>query len=276
MLLDLSYDEETYKEIEKNTKTLFSIDDHENTYKSDTVFLGNGNFATCVYTWKIFYPKKNVPRMIQYIGASDSKKHAKFLPLSHLVVTPVSFRYTHSPYIGRHKWEDGSVMKEIWELIENENDTLWIVVGQYMHEVQENIKEQVARNAVVKTFQGYQVAVLNFNDPVLSKRIARQILDNMKAQGKQVHFCVMWGYEYTANAYKVQLTDDHRQTVINLPRLARILGKTGGYERGGHGHSHTGNFYWVHTPNRDIWDLFTKSYLTQQERNYVENKSNRN
>ena len=143
-----------------------------------------------------------------------------------------------------------------------------------MQEVQENLKEQIARNAQIRNFQGFKVGVLNFNAPGLSKRVGRQIISNMKKRGQHIDFAVLWGYEYTYNvqAYRVQIIDDHQQTRIYMERLAKVLGKKGGHRKGGGGHPHAGNFYWPHKKNQDIWDLFTKNYLTQKDREYIEGK----
>ena len=274
LIVDLSFSAEEYEEIKKQAqvKTLISIDDHENTYDSNTVFIGNGTFSACVYTWKTFYPTKKVPLMVKYAGEGDNQKYPDFLPLTKVVLTPLNYRYTRSPYKKREQWISGEILEEIWEIITNQNNKLWIVIGKYMNEVQENIKEQIAKNAQIRNFQGYKVGVLNYNDPVLTKRIGRQIISNMQNRGQHIDFAVMWGWEYTSNAYKIQINDDHKQTKINMGRMAQVLAKIGGHHKGGHGKPHTGNFYWPHTHDKDIWDLFSKNYLTPKDRDYIEGK----
>ena len=269
LIVDLDIKKEVYDQMVKTAKKVIYIDEHEGDYNANTILKGK-IFTSCVYTWKIFYPTKKVPLIVKYVGTSDSKKYGDFLPLSDLVVIPITFRYSRSPKWKEHQWQSGEVLEEVWELIANDNNKLFFIVGQYMKEVQENIKEQIAKNAQIRNFQGYKVGVLNFTDPVLTKRIGRQIITNMKNQGKQIDFAVLWGYEYTNNAYRVQMIDDHRQTKINMERLARVLGKKGGHPKGGGGHFHVGNFYWKHTNKQDIWDLFTKNYLTQKDRAYIE------
>jgi len=271
IFLDLSYTDEEIKQIEKNVKTCITIDDHKNTSKGLT-FSGNGNFAACVYTWKAFYPTKNVPLMVMYIGQSDNKfgQTASFLPLHSVAVGPITFRYSKSPYIKKSEYSDGTLMKKIWKIIEDNDPRFWIFIGSYMKEVEENIKEQIARNAYVDTFQGYKVGVLNFNDPVLTKKVGRQIVSNMNKDREVIKFSVVWGYERGSNGFKVQIIDDHKQTKINLPEMARILGKKGGHPSGGHGHGHTGNFYWLKDRNHDIWDLFEKKILTDADKRRIE------
>tara|TARA_B100000780_G_scaffold279144_1_gene255934 strand:- start:2418 stop:2804 length:387 start_codon:yes stop_codon:yes gene_type:complete len=124
-----------------------------------------------------------------------------------------------------------------------------------MNEVQENIKEQIARNAVIKDFQGYKVGVLNFSDPVLTKRIGRQICSNMIGK---IDFALLWAFEYNKNVYRVQIIDDHNQTKVNLGDIARKMANT---EWGGGGHFHVGNFY----RSGNIDDIFTKKILNKKK-----------
>ena len=91
-------------------------------------------------------------------------------------------------------------MNEEYKMISN-------LIGHYYDELANNIKEQVARNARKATFQGHPVYVLNYNDPVLSRMVARQMLTNAQKAGDNIHFAVLWGYEYTSNAYRVQLVN---------------------------------------------------------------------
>ncbi len=262
LIMDLLYNDATYQELAKICKQIIVIDDHKDTtYRGDLVFVGNGTHAACAYVWMAFYSDKKVPFIVQYIDVSDNKKNAKHLPYSHLVATAIGYRYTNSPYISKSKWESGEVLNEIWKLIDGDTHQLYVVIGKYMNELQENLKEQIAINAVVRNFQGYRVAVLNFSDPALTKRVGRQMLTNMEQRGEKVDFAVLWAYEYTANGYKIQLIDDHKQTQINLPQIAIQLAKIGGHPRGGGGHGHVANFYWPRDNKHDIWDLFEKKLL---------------
>jgi len=258
LILDLEYDYETYKRLSKICKRVFTIDDHK---KADTgilknvkVFSGEDTHGTCAFVWNVFYPKENIPKIIQIIDVNDSKKSAKFVSYSNLVSTAMGFRYMQNPRLTRAKWSSGVPLDNVWDIIENDNNQLWIIMGAYMDEVQENIKEQIARNAVIKDFQGYRVGVLNFSDPVITKRVGRQICSNL---GDKIDFALLWAFEHNKNVYRIQIIDDHRQTRVNLGDVARKMGKAGKTKWGGGGHTHVGNFYW----GGDIWDIFKKKYL---------------
>jgi len=262
LLLDLEYDENMYKILSEKCKKVFAIDNHKTPdvgeFKNIKLVSSNFGHGTCALVWKIFYPKKDIPKIVMMIDSSDSKKYAKFLPYSNLIVSAMGFRFMASPYISRAKWSTGEPLNDIWDVIENDNNQLWTVIGSYMQEVQENIKEQIARNAVVRNFQGYRVGVLNFSDPILTKRIGRQINSNLRGK---IDFAMLWAYEHNKNLYRIQLIDDHHQTKINIGNIARILGKIGDTGMGGGGLPHIGNFYWPHSKDKDIWDLFTKKYI---------------
>jgi hydroxymethylpyrimidine pyrophosphatase-like HAD family hydrolase len=155
-----------------------------------------------------------------------------------------------------------TLFDELWDIIENENKIkLLLGVGYYYFQYSESLKDQIAVNAVIMNFQGYRVGVLNFLSPELTKPVSRQIITHFKNKGTPVDFAVCWGYEHNGNNYRIQLTDDHKQRLINMAEIAQKLGKIGGNPKGGGGHPHVGNFYWPRNEKYDIWDLFTKQFL---------------
>ena len=140
------------------------------------------------------------------------------------------------------------------------------VVGHYYDEVENNIKEQIARNAQKRFFQGYPVYVLNYKDPALYKKVAKQMITNAKQRGDNIAFAVLWGFEYTNNCYNVHLSEGVGVPKFKLPDIANTLGRIGGTGKGGGGAKNVGNFYWPKNNKMDIWDLFTKqpTYLKKK------------
>jgi len=253
---------EHYKKMEEATDTLFIIDDHGDIgYKSPTYFTSNNTHAACACTWVIFYPDQPIPLLVQMIDMSDSKKRAKYFGYSNFLAAALAFRFTSNPYKPHSYFQEGGILDDFWDIMEGGKEKLLIVMGKYMDEAQENIKEQIARNAVVRDFQGYKVGVLNFADPVVTKRVGRQIISNMNRHGHKIDFAVLWAYEHNKEMYKITLIDDHKQTKVNMGELAKKLGKIGGTSKGGYGHAHAANFYWPRKPGMDIWDLFKKKYI---------------
>lgn len=265
LILDLSLKSEFLNDIIRLSKSYIVIDDHSKTLLNNEFIFNGSNHSACGYTWKFFYPKVSIPNTILYIDSSDGKLFLSFIPKSYstLFTQSSGIRYTHSK--SREimiRKQTGDFFIELWNVLNDDKKiNMLIAIGHYYHEFSENLKEQIAINAVPMNFQGYRVGVLNFNSPLLSKPVGRQIITNFKNKGMQIDFALLWGYEYTSNAYRIQLIDDHKQTRIRMDEIAQRLGSIGGSPKGGQGHPHVGNFYWSKNNQHDIWDLFTKQYL---------------
>jgi len=264
LIVDLSMKSEVLSGIKRVCNSLIVIDDHAQTLKDKQIFNGIGHSASA-YTWKFFYPRLNVPMVIQYIDDSDAKLFLQYIPrsYSHLFNHALGFRYAHnkSPEMMQKK-RNFQLFDELWYVINETFPNFWITLGNFYSEVSENLKEQISINAVVKDFQGYRVGCLNFLAPAITKPVGRQIIDNLRNKGEKIDFAVLFGYEFTSNGYRVQLIDDHHQKKFNLQKIAVELGKLGGHPKGGGGHEpHIGNFYWPRNSTMDIWSLFEQQYL---------------
>ena len=262
LILDLQYNQEMLDYLKKNAKNVYIIDDHSIANSNDSnYFIGNGNHATVSYTWKFFYPKKDVPIYYQLIDNDDRKLQLDYLNKYRSMTSFLNYRLFHSPYlkINFNSIED---FKNLDYAINGEFDNISTIIGHYYDELANNIKEQVARNARKATFQGHPVYVLNYNDPVLYTMVARQMISNSQKKGDYIHFAVLWGYEYTNNCYKVYLCEHHSgKPKYNLPKIAKSLGNIGKEKKGGGGANFVGNFYWPRNKDKDIWDLFSKNYI---------------
>jgi hypothetical protein len=254
LILDLDYNNEVLDYIKNNTKEMIVIDDHHGgaPYKDSKVFVGQ-NHAAVAYTWKFFYPKEKVPKLVMYVDDSDAKLFLPFIPFTDLFTSALGFRFVHNIFMpaGPQSFE------KMHQLFKDDNVNFFIFLGRYYEETRNYLKDQIAINAREQNFQGYKVAALNFNAPALSKPVGRQIISNFAAKGTPIDFAVLFGYEFTVGAWRVQLIDDHKQNKISMKEIAEKLGKAGGHERGGGGHPHVGNFYW----KGDIFDLFKKKYI---------------
>lgn len=265
IILDLSLNTDFLNEIIKIVKSYIIIDDHSKTILNDQ-YIFNGNYhATCSYTWKFFYPKKDIPNSIIYVDNSDGKAFIPFIPktFSTLFAQSTGIRLSHDKSSKALMKENTEILNDLWEMLIDDNKLKFLIyVGYYYHQVSESLKEQIAINAQPDKFQGFNVGVLNFNSPALSKPVCRQIITNFKNRNIPIDFALCWGYEYTAKCYRIQLIDDHNQKKIDMSEIAKKLGKIGGIEKSGGGHFHVGNFYWPHEKNgKDIWDLFKIQYL---------------
>ena len=265
IILDLSLEIFFLNEIKKVANSYIVIDDHSKTLINDPYIFNGANHAACAYTWKFFYPKKHIPNTILYIDSSDGKLFLSFIPHSYttLFAKSTGIRFSHGKSKNSiERKTSGLFFDELWELINDDKKlNFYIGIGHYYEEFSENLKEQIAINAVLSNFQGYKVGLLNFNAPALTKPVARQIITNFRNKGIHIDFALCWGYEHINNSYRIQLIDDHKQKAINMSTIAKSLGTIGGNPKKGGGHFHVGNFYWPKNDKHDIWDLFTKQYL---------------
>ena len=268
IILDLAYSEKTINQFYSMANSVIVIDDHKENAnegsKYDSFFTGDGEHAAVGYTCKFFYPEKDVPLIIQYIDDSDGALFLPFTPFSHSFTLSIGIRLTHSKsgkILRNRRQNPDKILEQLSKIFTNNDPIFWTFIGKYMQELMNGIKDQIALNAKPANFQGYKVGVLNFNAPGLTKQVGRQINTNFKQRNEHIDFAVLWGYEYTANAYNVTLIDDHRQNNINIGQLCHKLGEIGGHLKGGFGHGHDGHFYWPKNNKHDIWELFKKKFI---------------
>jgi hypothetical protein len=267
LLADISYGKPNLEFLTENAKKLFIIDDHPrgnkviNKLDNTEAFIGDDKHSACAFVWKFFYPRVDIPPFVQYVDSNDRKLNLPFLLYANEYRTYLSFRITYSPYL--KSFETNDDFMNLHKMLGEVDKKFSYIVGKYYLELQNNIKDQVARNAVKATFQGHPVYVLNYNDPVMYKMVGRQMITNAEKKGDDIHFAVLWGWEYTSNAYKVFLSEKHTSYAprYNLPLIGEKLGRLGGHPKGGKGSKFVGNFYWPHNNKYDIWDLFSKQLI---------------
>ena len=267
IILDLQYNNANINYFKSLAKSIIILDDHPvgntGTINDKKVehFIGS-NHSSVAYTWKFFYPKKDVPLYASIIDNDDRKLQLGFLSKYRNMSSFYNYRIFHNPYLQKFgvKFDKKQDFEMINNVIIDEYNNIANIIGFYYDELANNIKEQVARNAQFAYFEGHPVYVLNYNDPVLYKMVARQMISNAKNKGVNIHFAVIWGYEYTSNAYKIFLSEYHGgKPKYNIPYIAKRLGTIGGTPKGGGGAQYVGNFYWPKGNGKDIWDLFGKT-----------------
>ena len=264
IILDLQYNKENLEYFKSLAKDIIIIDDHPigESNTSNKHFIGDNSHASVAYTWKFFYPKVDVPLYAQIIDNDDRKLQLPYLSQYRNMSSFYNYRIFHSPYLQKLgiKFDKVSDFELLDTVVKDEFKNVANIIGHYYDELANNIKDQVARNARMAYFEGHPVYVLNYNDPVLARMVARQMLTNAKARGDNIDFAVLWGYEYTNQCYRVQLAEFHGgKPKHNLPYIAKTLGNIGGTGKGGGGAQYVGNFYWPRGNGKDIWDLFSKS-----------------
>jgi hypothetical protein len=270
LVVDLAYNRETFEKIKNSANSLIIIDDHsvkKNNVKNKNYeeFVGNTH-ASCAYTWKFFYPTKEVPEFIQAVDSNDLKFTLSYIPFVQLMTSSVSYKFVFNAMPSFHKQKfdfEKGMFPQLHDIVEMDDVNFYLTIGKYYEEVIENLKFQIARNAMPAKFQGFDVGVLNYNDPANVKRIGRQIITNFEENGNKIDFAVVWGYEYMGGEYNVQLIEKHTHSgpKYNLPEMSKKLGKVGQTKRGGLGKKNVGHFYWPRNKKMDIWDLFENKYI---------------
>jgi len=259
LVVDLAYNKTMIDYLKSHCKELIVIDDHmdNSNIETDNIFVGKEH-GTVAYVWKFLYPTKDVPTYIQMFDNDDRNLHLPYLKHNKSYTTFFNYRAFHNPFLRYQNIDD---FIKLHDIIEHSSMEFTDVVGHYYFEVVDNLKEQIARNAQLRYFDGYYpIYVLNYKDPALYKMVAKQMITNAKNRGHNIAFAVLWGYEYTNDCYNIHLNEGvGNQSKYNLPDIAYKLGQIGGTGKGGFGVKMVGNFYWPHQPGKDIWDLISKT-----------------
>ena len=262
IIVDLSFGKANYDYLSNLCKSIIIIDDHPrknsllDKYKNIDFFIGDDKHCASVYTYKFFNPKADVPLDLIYIDNNDRKLQLPFINSTIYRYKTVynNFKIIHSPYLNI-KFTSNADFKKLEELLHVSNEYKYLV-GKLYDEVCNNIKTQVAVNAVKKTFCGHPVYILNYNDPVLYKMVSREMFTLAERNGDTIDFVVLYGWEFTSNAYKIFVSEKH----IGIPKytkeLYNILNKYGKFTRKfGKITQYILNFYYPRDKNHDIWDL---------------------
>jgi hypothetical protein len=263
IIVDLSFGKANYDYLSNLCKSIIIIDDHprKNTlldkYKNIDYFIGDDKHCASVYTYKFFNPKNNIPLDLIYIDNNDRKLQLPFInsTLYRYITVYNNFKIIHSPYLNI-RFTSNADFKKLEELL-NVSIEYKSLIGKLYDEVCNNIKAQVAVNAVKNIFCGHPVYILNYNDPVLYKMVSREMFTLAERNGDVIDFVVLYGWEFKSNAYKIFVSEKHSGRPPRYTNaLNSILNKYGKFTtKSGKVTQYVLNFYYPHDKNHDIWDL---------------------
>ena len=264
IIVDLSFGKANYDYLSEICKSIIIIDDHPRKnniltkYKNINYFIGDNKHCASVYTFKFLNPKKDIPLDLIYIDNNDRKLQLPFInsALYRYVTVYNNFKVIHSPYL-TIKFTCNSDFKKLDSLLFDISFDYKCLIGKIYDEVCNNIKLQVVQNAVKKSFCGHSVYILNYNDPVLYKMVSREMFTFAERKGDNIDFVVLFGWEFTANAYKIFVSEKHtgkppkHTTILNniLNKYGKLTSKSGMVAQ------YVLNFYYPHDKTHDIWDL---------------------
>jgi hypothetical protein len=263
IIVDLSFGKANYDYLSNLCKNIIIIDDHPrknnllDKYKNIDYFIGDDKHCASVYTYKFFNPKADVPLDLIYIDNNDRKLQLPFInsTLYRYITVYNNFKIIHSPYLNI-RFTSNADFKKLEELL-NVSIEYKCLVGKLYDEVSNNIKSQVAVNAVKNKFCGHPVYILNYNDPVLYKMVSREMFTLAEKNGDVIDFVVLYGWEFKSNAYKIFVSEKHTGKPPKYTKeLNNILNKYGKFTtKSGKVTQYVLNFYYPHDSNHDIWNL---------------------
>jgi len=266
IIVDLSFGKANFDYLSKLCKSIIIIDDHQrknnvlNKYKNIDYFIGDDKHCASVYKFKFFNPKNNIPLELIYLNNNDRKLQLPFVngTLYRYITVYNNFNVIHSPFLNI-KFTSNSDFKKLEDLLFNVSIDYKCLIGKLYDEVCNNIKAQVAQNAVKRIFCGHNVYILNYNDPVLYKMVSREMFSIAERKGDKIDFVVLYGWEFTSNAYKIFVSEKHTgKPPKHTQDLNNILNKYGKFTpKSGRVAQYVLNFYYPHNKTHDIWDLIS-------------------
>ncbi len=250
LIVDLGMNIETVEYLRNITEDFLIIDDHPNITTMaakypDNVF-SNKTHSASASTYKFFYPENKVPLLFQYVDSNDIKMFLPYLPYTNAFDVGLSVRITKNNFLKRKNKMDqiyGGAFSLFHDIFKLDNANMIIFMGKYMTEIRENMKFEAANNVTYTKLLGYNVGILNFELPGLSKVVARQILSDFKEKGLPIDFAITWSYQQSAKKYRFQIVEDHSNRNPVAASLAAFLGKSGicPFARDGGGRDWMGN-----------------------------------
>ena len=260
LVVDLAYNQTSFDYIAEKSNSMIVIDNHPQveTDPKNKIF-STVNHAACASLFKFFFPKKTIPLWLQYVDTDDAKLFLPFLPHINLFSTFMQVRITKCNMLTKRNAFDNisSGAYEQMDYIMADDNLSWMIfAGSYMNEIKENFNQILASNAQPCRFYGYDVVILNLEFQGMDKNVGRQMITNRKNQIKRegghgkVDFAVLWSYHINTKRIRIQLIDDHVQTKLSMPNIAKKIANQSKYKTGqGGGFGHIANFFLNYNPD---------------------------
>ena len=260
LVVDLAFNETSLNYIAEKANSMIVIDNHPQTHTdAKKKIFSTMNHASCTSLFKLFFPKMNIPLWLQYVDTDDAKLFLPFLPYINLFSTFMQVRITKCNMLSKRNAFDNissGAYEQMDYMLADDNLSWMIFAGSYMNEIKENFNQILASNAQPCRFYGYDVVILNLEFQGMDKNVGRQMITNRKNQIKRegghgkVDFAVLWSYHINTRRIRIQLLDDHVQTKLNIPDIAKKIANQSKYKTGqGGGFGHIANFFLNYSPD---------------------------
>jgi len=241
-MCDLAYNKATYEFVNNEADFFICIDDHyDEDFKGIPYYFMYDNdikHGACAAVQKFFYPDEKVPYVIQAIDNGDSHIHISYLPDPNPIMTAIDVRFIKNQSRYDYISNPNILFSDIHDLFSGsqvQGLNFLVVLGQFMNRYAENMKKEVASKAKKAIFKGpdknYNIYVLNYSQPGLSKRVAKNIAETHP----DADFAVLWHYDYNKNMFDMTLATNHRPGSVIVKDIVKKMGIGDGHPHEAHG-----------------------------------------
>ena len=204
-LVDLCFNKNTMERLLNENKKVVVIDHHigrKDEVKISTDYLFNVNNSAAVLSWKYFYPKKKIPRILKIVEDMDIWKF-KIPHTRELLASLGTYEFNFLKWNRTaNDFENAKKRKK------------YINEGMAIVKYQNNLIKKIAGYGEKAIFEGHEVFAVN--SPILESELGHYISKNKKTIG------LVWSYRN--GLFKGSLRNEGE---INLSDLAKKYGGGG-------------------------------------------------
>ena len=249
IIVDLSFNKETIEYVKNITNFFINIDNHSNDEIAELPYVHitksykrtDDSHAACAGVWKFFHPKEKVPYVFQSVDSTDAKLYLSYLPDPAPISTALGVKFVKNQTKTEYKQNPEKMFMDINTFLSCGNQVQALnfleVLGQVMERYAENMKAEIAPKAFPGIFKfkdkRYKVYVLNYAQPGLQKRVAK----NVASRHPDADFSVLWFYNHSERVFDFTLSTDHnpnRQYAADLVKIAKSYTGGGGFKDAAH------------------------------------------
>ena len=224
IVFDLAYNPTLIKEFQQKAKSYKQYDHHESNYKryynqvkNDGCCVFDLGHAACYMAWKLFYPEKKVPVIINYIEDYDLHGLTEFLVYSesHSIYLVLNVVYQKKHYDENfEKWDELLSSKYVGKLLKMGN-----IFKKYSNFLMNKDIDDINDKLIIKNSAQYNYIVSNCN-PTDSD------IANKFAERNNIDFCILWTYSQKYQNIGCQI----RSRLMNITFIAEHF-KGGGHPK---------------------------------------------
>lgn len=257
-MTDLAYNMDTVNHLaNKVASSLIYVDDHGDSLKNlrGLSFVApydpNLPHSSCALSSKFFFPDDIPSAHVQYVENNDAKLSRKEIRFGNYYSMAFAVRYDDNTWYSEsfsNRMYDG-MLEMLYHDLTTHTPAYYIFVGNYMNELRENMKRAARGNARVRNFLGYRAAVLNFDQPGLTKVISRELASKMYdpsgrmvmdfkdkspfvENARPVELGICFAYHMNRRQWNFDIQTDAHRSKIDMYELYNKIRQTPGFKEG--------------------------------------------